>query len=477
MNKIVVVLMISFILTIAVNGQQSSRDVVHPYSNSWVFTLEGGLTLGFSDYSKSKIDGLILGGIEYYFKRTTHHIFGIKVFGGGQRISGEDDRTAVSTSDGIRNPLSPVFVNEMYILGIAGIYSYAIEDKYFPFIQMGGSYLLQINPKDENGVKLPGLRQGLYDRNVLVLDLNVGAKILLNEKISILFSTGIHITGTDYLDDIATGDVEDHYLTGLLGVSISPFGPGDSDDDGILNEFDACPDQKEDVDGFEDEDGCPDLDNDSDGIPDAEDNCPSSPEDFDGYADSDGCADPDNDLDGILDIGDECPDVAEDIDGFLDEDGCPDADNDADGIPDVIDDCPNQAETPNGFEDNDGCPDQFDVVSVKRITIYGEEIFYANTSAIKPEGIERLNQVVETISFERDSKWRIEGHMDSQGSEQFIRRVSLDRAEAVRDYLVSKGLSADRFTLYGMSDDYPIGDNTTAEGRSKNRRIEIIREF
>lgn len=477
MYKIVPGLIISLILTCVINGQQISGDKILPYSNTWIFTLEGGVTMGFSDYTKSKVNGAIHGGVEYYFDRTRQHIFGIKVFGGGQRISGEDDRAAVSTNDGLRSPLSPVFENEMYILGIAGIYSYSIEDKYFPFIQIGGSYLILLNPKDENGIKLPGLRQELYDRFAPTFDINIGAKILISEKVSLSFSTGIHLAGTDYIDDIATGGNNDLYITSLVGVSVSPFGPGDSDEDGVLNEFDACPDEKEDFDGFEDEDGCPDYDNDSDGIPDVEDSCPLSPEDFDGFADSDGCADPDNDLDGILDIADECPDVAEDIDGFLDEDGCPDADNDGDGIPDVIDDCPNQAETPNGFEDQDGCPDQFDIVSVKRITIFAEEIFYSSTSTIKPQGVERLNEVFETINFERDSKWRIEGHMDSQGSEQFIRRISFDRAEAVKNYLVSQGIAAERFTLYGMSDDFPIGDNKNPEGRNKNRRIEIVREF
>jgi outer membrane protein OmpA-like peptidoglycan-associated protein len=364
----------------------------------------------------------------------------------------------------------------MYILGVSGIYSYSIEDKYFPFLQIGGSYLIWINPKDEAGIKLPGVKQRLYDRFSPEFDLNIGAKVILNEKVSISFSTGIHITGTDYIDDIATGNNKDFYVTSLLGIAISPFGPGDSDEDGILDEFDACPDEKEDFDGFEDEDGCPDYDNDFDGIPDIDDNCPLSAEDFDGFADSDGCADPDNDLDGILDINDECPDIAEDIDGYLDQDGCPDPDNDGDGIPDNVDECPNKAETLNGFEDQDGCPDQINIASINRITMLGADIFYANTATIKPEGVARLNEAFETINHEPDSKWRIEGHMDSQGSEQFIRKISFDRAEAVKDYLVSRGISADRFALYGMSDDFPVGDNTNPEGRNLNRRIEIIRE-
>lgn len=467
---------ISLLLSFTIYGQNISVHKVKPFSNSWHLVMEGGLTAGFTDYSTTGLNAKLVGGIEYYFDRGSAHTFGLKVFGGGQRISGEDDRLSINTKDGLREPLAPKFNTDMYILGMAGIYSFAIENKFFPYFQIGGSYLLWLNAKDANGVKLPGLQQRLYDRFSMVFDINLGMKIVVNEKVALSFSTGIHLTGTDYLDDIAAGKSNDFYFTTLVGASFAPFSAGDSDEDGILNEFDACPEEKEDFDGFEDDDGCPEYDNDFDGIPDTEDNCPLSAEDFDGFADSDGCADPDNDLDGIPDVSDECPNIAEDPDGFLDEDGCPDKDNDNDGIPDELDECPNKPETINGFEDQDGCPDQINVASINRITLLGDEIFYSNTSTIKPEAIARLNEVFQTINHYPDSKWRIEGHMDSQGTEQFIRRISFERAEAVKNHLVSLGISPDRFSLYGMSDDFPVGDNTNPEGRNKNRRLEIIRE-
>jgi hypothetical protein len=98
----------------------------------------------------------------------------------------------------------------------------------------------------------------------------------------------------------------------------------DSDNDGIPDDVDQCPDVPEDKDGFQDEDGCPDFDNDNDGIFDAQDQCPNEPEDFDGFEDSDGCPDFDNDRDGIPDKLDKCPNTPEDIDGYQDDDGCPD---------------------------------------------------------------------------------------------------------------------------------------------------------
>lgn len=69
-------------------------------------------------------------------------------------------------------------------------------------------------------------------------------------------------------------------------------GSSDPDGDGLYDDADQCPAEAEDLDGFQDEDGCPDDDNDGDGIPDSDDLCPLDAEDFDGYQDDDGCIDP-----------------------------------------------------------------------------------------------------------------------------------------------------------------------------------------
>jgi parallel beta-helix repeat protein len=98
----------------------------------------------------------------------------------------------------------------------------------------------------------------------------------------------------------------------------------DSDEDGIAEDVDKCPELAEDFDNFEDKDGCPEYDNDGDGIYDSKDGCPEKAEDFDGYVDRDGCPDPDNDNDKVPDTEDKCPNTPETVNGFKDEDGCPD---------------------------------------------------------------------------------------------------------------------------------------------------------
>ena len=134
----------------------------------------------------------------------------------------------------------------------------------------------------------------------------------------------------------------------------------DNDGDMVLDEDDACPNEAEDRDGIRDDDGCLDIDDDGDGVPDESDQCPGELEDLDGFEDQDGCPDFDNDGDGFADAADQCPAKAEDVDGFQDVDGCPDLDNDQDGVPDLSDMCPLHPEDPDGIDDLDGCAEDND---------------------------------------------------------------------------------------------------------------------
>ncbi len=142
-----------------------------------------------------------------------------------------------------------------------------------------------------------------------------------------------------------------------IGGSWSPSVVADTDGDGLRDDVDACPTEREDPDGRLDEDGCPEDDDDEDGVSDANDRCPDEAEDIDEHEDEDGCPDPDDDGDGIPDGYDSCPSQAEDRDGDRDDDGCPDVDRDRDGVQDSVDACPDQPEDTDGLADEDGCPE------------------------------------------------------------------------------------------------------------------------
>jgi outer membrane protein OmpA-like peptidoglycan-associated protein len=246
-------------------------------------------------------------------------------------------------------------------------------------------------------------------------------------------------------------------------------GPGDQDNDGILDNVDQCPTQAEDRDGFEDDNGCPDLDNDQDGIPDATDQCPTEAEDVDQFEDENGCADADNDQDGILDGADQCPTEAEDVDQFEDTNGCPDTDNDQDTVPDATDQCPI---APGRPEDN-GCPRMIRVEG-DQIVILQRIEFANNSDRLLPPSTPILEEVRAVLAANPQiTSIRIEGHTDNVGRDDRNLDLSRRRAESVKRWLVEHGIEESRMTAEGLGETRPIADNTTPAGRQTNRRVEF----
>lgn len=144
-------------------------------------------------------------------------------------------------------------------------------------------------------------------------------------------------------------------VRGLIGLSYTPRGL-DDDGDGVRESDDRCPTEAEDRDGFQDEDGCPDLDNDADGIADTADRCPNEPEDVDNFQDGDGCPEADNDGDGVLDADDVCAVEAAGSRPDPSQRGCPLRDRDGDEVLDADDQCPDEAVGERADPAHRGCP-------------------------------------------------------------------------------------------------------------------------
>jgi outer membrane protein OmpA-like peptidoglycan-associated protein len=249
----------------------------------------------------------------------------------------------------------------------------------------------------------------------------------------------------------------------------------DNDRDGIPDALDKCPDRPEEADGFEDQDGCPDLDNDHDGIPDLADHCVNTPEDMDGFDDKDGCPDLDNDRDGILDEQDRCPGSPEDRDGFEDLDGCPDTDNDRDGIPDSLDKCLSAPETFNAIDDQDGCPDgRVPALKLGESALLPDLRFQPDES-LAPPSYEILIELAMFLRNHPDTRIEIRCHSDALGSVRQNARKTEKRAEAVRAFLTGRGVEPERLSTRGMGEDEPLATNETPAGREKNNRVEIKR--
>ncbi len=217
-----------------------------------------------------------------------------------------------------------------------------------------------------------------------------------------------------------------------------PAPPTDRDGDGIVDADDACPL----VSGVRQKDprknGCP-LDRDEDGIVDADDACPLAP--------------------GVRD-----PDPR--------KNGCP-PDRDGDGIVDADDACPRERGPRDPDPKKNGCPTLVRVTE-REIVILKQIHFEFNKARIMPDSSELLAQIAQVLKEHAEiQRVSIEGHTDALGGPAFNLRLSQQRAEAVRTWLMDSGIAGDRLEATGYGKTRPVADNKTEEGRERNRRVEF----
>ncbi len=210
--------------------------------------------------------------------------------------------------------------------------------------------------------------------------------------------------------------------------------------------------------------GCPDGD--GDGIADADDKCPTTA----GLAKYQGCPIPDTDGDGVNDEDDKCVSVK----GLARYRGCPIPDTDGDGVNDEDDKCISR----QGPASNQGCPEISKAV-VDKINFAAKNVFFATGSfKLLPKSFKALDEVANLLKSDESLMIDIDGHTDSQGTEEKNQTLSDNRAASVKTYLVSKGISEDRLKSTGYGSTKPVADNKTAAGRAKNRRTELgVRNF
>jgi outer membrane protein OmpA-like peptidoglycan-associated protein len=165
---------------------------------------------------------------------------------------------------------------------------------------------------------------------------------------------------------------------------------------------------------------------------------------------------------------DACPTVA----GVVEFNGCPVPDSDGDGLNDQADKCPTEA----GPETNGGCPVKEEIKQEVRekAAFAAKNIFFKASSAeLTQDSYGALDDVVTLLRENENLKMNIEGHTDSTGSAQLNAKLSQSRADAVKSYLISKGIAASRLQSTGYGSSRPLVSNETVEGRRKNRRVEL----
>ena len=232
-------------------------------------------------------------------------------------------------------------------------------------------------------------------------------------------SDGISVEGSALLADAV---LLDHFVEDVFYRVEAPL---DSDGDGVVDDLDRCPDTPKGV--AVDAKGCP-LDSDGDGVPDYLDRCPGTPTTV-----------------------------------VVDSSGCP-IDSDGDGVADYLDKCP---DTPQGATVNEvGC-----------WALRATALFDTNSSYIMGSATTLLDEVVTILQENPEMKLEIQGHADNTGTPEYNLWLSERRARRVMDYLVSKGIDPDRLTAKGYGSTQPVVSNDTAEGRARNRRVELKRVF
>ena len=157
------------------------------------------------------------------------------------------------------------------------------------------------------------------------------------------------------------------------------------------------------------------------------------------------------------------------------------SDSDKDGVSDYFDKCPN---TPAGTQvDGAGCEIKATVVNPVKVVVTEEDRkvvaeairnleFDFAKSTIRSTSYPSLNRVADLLKS-KDFSLKLAGHTDNVGSNASNMKLSKDRAESVKSYLVSQGANPSRIEATGYGESQPIASNKTAKGRQQNRRVEF----
>ena len=429
---------------------------------------------------------------------------GVLFYNKGRNYSASKDSTVVFKRFGLPDSIVNTTYSEtgkqfLNYIDIPLNLVYKIQMRKSKFIIGGGPYLsifyngfeetqtavVDVDYSSEKNEDLPvGKNQGQYKI------FNYGINALAGVEFGKIFITANYSRGlNNFYNSGDNASVKHQLIGGTLGIFLGkPVSledkPKDSDQDGIPDDKDECPNEAgtaitngcpdKDADGIADKidkcpdvaglakySGCPPTDTDKDGVNDEEDKCP----DVAGIIKYNGCPPPDTDKDGIVDDEDSCPTVA----GVAKYKGCPVPDTDNDGINDEEDKCPTIA----GVKENGGCPEVKKEL-VEKVNYAAKKIQFTYAKAVLlPSSYVVLNEVVEILKQNPDLKLSIEGHSSSDGQYDVNMRLSQQRADNVKKYLISKGIDASRLNSKGFGPNQPLNEGKTEAEKALNRRVEL----
>ena len=297
-------------------------------------------------------------------------------------------------------------------------------------------------------------RNSVFEASSIYLSGQIGLKYRINKRVDLELRPSWYFNYEDHLDATISNkqDWETFFVT-HLGVVIKL---------GKKKIFTIWGnDQKNKVEKFEI------VDTDNDGVIDQLDKDPNTPVGVQVYGNG---VPIDSDADGVPDYLDKCIFVK----GLKENNGCPFInDIDKDGIADKDDKCPEV----KGIEMYQGCPDSNSLRIKELVTVmsYSKNIYFDSDSNSIKNGFyyTMLDDVVSIMLKNKEITFSVFGYTDNVGSVNYNLKLSERRANAARNYLIERGVEADRITAKGFGKLNPTYSNETAQGKQLNRRIEI----
>jgi outer membrane protein OmpA-like peptidoglycan-associated protein len=468
----------------------------------WTLGLQGGVNDWLNDYNTRNNTG----GADLFVRYGLTRHLSVGIMGGWDKLQ-SINQTIVAADPALRHSY----------IGDAGISADAVAWYHFtagktvaPFVYAGlGSFWYERKVEGDK----PWTEDKTYQS--IHIPVGVGVEVALTKQLAISADLGLRVLGksTDnYVNGVKNWLGTDYYQTGRVGVSFSFGSSPDDDNDGDLltNGYEArigTDPNKADSDG----DGLTDFeevtkyntkplkaDSDDDGLPDGDEVMKYHTDPLKTDTDGDGLTDgaevsqyqtnplkADTDGEGLSDGDEVLKYLTNPIKTDTDGDGLSDFDEvtkyhtdplklDTDGG--SVSDGQEIKNGTNPLDPTDDVPKpKVQTIEVGKAMVLEGIVFKSGKATIEPESEPTLMEAFGTLKENAGIAVEIRGYTDNLGKVAANKKLSLRRAEAVRSWLVSKGIDAARIAVHGYGPDNPISNNSTPEGRAKNRRIEFFR--
>ena len=347
---------------------------------------------------------------------------------------------------------TPALTSRTNVFGyrLEALYNFMPERRWVPYLAVGAG-----------GRSLGYDHPAVNNRNQVALDYGAGLKYFLYSNMALRADVRHVIALNDRFNNLEYTLGATMYFGGTKQAAASVV--VDSDNDGVLDDYDKCPGTPVDV--KVDQDGCP-LDSDKDGVPDYLDNCPGTPAGV--KVDKVGCP-LDSDKDGVYDYLDNCPGTPAGV--KVDQNGCPPVVVERVQEVEVRAEAPAAAPVVRSERKEAAAMVAKEMFEKGRATINVE--FDFDKAVIKPAFHNEIQKFADVMKDYPDLEVVIEGHTDSVGKKAYNQKLSEQRANSVKNYLTKKfGIEKSRLTAKGYGMSKPIDSNETKAGRQKNRRVE-----